>query len=328
MSGKTLLRNLLNKHHDIAAFGEAKITNTMIFLNFPIQIFECQPHLRTRLINIFKQQCTTYLYCRLRCPEKSFVDKAWLYFEKIWISRLQSPQSFVWNNPFWSILEKLWLPKLLKRFICVHSHKKGSAPAGWRGLHEFIKKKDIRDCFVHLDPLNNVISLNEAYRIYGDFWNCIFNIYAKNQKKKYWAEDTPVNTLHSLFLKKCFTGFKLITVIRDGRDAACFCREEWGYDIKKLLDVWARHIRKTMKDQSHMTPDDYINIRYEDLVNNTQITLKKITGFLEVDFDKAMLSFPINSLSVGRYKYELNPELKNYAKDRYGSLLNQWGYSI
>lgn len=327
-SGKTCVRNLLNKHHEIASLGETKLAGDEIFMNFPIQIFECQPHLRAHLIHIFKQLCTTYLYCHLMFPKGLRRDNAWLNYEKIWLSRLQFPQSLVWNNPLWPILEKLWIPILLEKFICVNKEEKGARPIGWRGLYKFFEKKDIKQCFVHLDSLNDVTTLDEACRIYGDFWNCIFKKYAKKQKKKYWAEESYGNIFHTLFLKRCFASFKFINVFRDGRDVVCSIREKWGKDMRHHLDLWAKTLTITLKDQANMTLNDYINIRYEDLVYNTQITLKKITDFLEVDFDKTMLSLPINSASIGLYKHEFNAELKNYAKDRYGSLLNQWGYPI
>lgn len=329
-SGTTLVKELLNKHHEIAAFGETKLVNEKFFLNFPFLVYKYPLHLRTYLLTIYEQLCTTYLYCRLAFPRTRHLrERCWLYYEKLWPLRLQFPKFFMFNNFVWHMLEKAWLPELLQKFISgqkTSAHIRGFPARGWRGLYEIFEKKDIKQCFAHLAPLANVATLDEAYRVYGEFWNCVFSTYVQKQKKKYWAEKTPGNAFHALFLKQCFSNLKFINLVRDGRDAACSAKEFWGTDMKRYLDEWAFNLVTTMRDQEKIPKNYYLNIRYEDLVSDTQTTLKKITDFLEVDFDTNMLSSPVSSASVGRYKHEFDPNLKDYAKYKYGFLLTQWGY--
>lgn len=329
-SGTTLTKNFLNKHYEITAFGETKLIDNELFLTFPTSIYECPIHQRSHLLEIFKQTCLTLLYCRLMFPRDTVKERVWLWYEKLWGLRSESCQSFFWNNIFWKILEKAWLSLPPKNFIhhSPISHSKNNPPKGWRGLYAFFDKEDIKQCFIHLNPLKEVKNLDEACCLYGKFWSELFNTRVRKYKKKYWAEKTPNNVIHSLFLERCFRGFKIINLIRDGRDVACSSNTAWSVDIKKSLDMWAKQLRWTMKVQESLAQNQYINIRYEDLVLDTGNTLRKITDFLEIDFDDDLLSLSISSNSIGRYMEEFDRELKNYSKKRYGSLFKYWGYSI
>jgi len=65
-----------------------------------------------------------------------------------------------------------------------------------------------------------------------------------------------------------------------------------------------------------------------DFVLRTRSTLRRITDFLEIDFDDNMLSHQTYSKSIGRYQNIMTKEFKKYAKGRYGKLLKKWVYSI
>ena len=52
-------------------------------------------------------------------------------------------------------------------------------------------------------------------------------------------------------------------------------------------------------------------------------------SFLGLEIDQKMLDFNgVDDRHIGQYRNEFSPELKNYAVDRYGHLLKQWGYTV
>ncbi len=339
-SGTTLMTQLLDKHREIASFGETKLVDHRIFLSFPRWIYECPPQQKIRLVNVFKQLCLTRFFRFRLIGANPKLMMVWKRLENIWLLRFQHPQSFAWSNPIWSAIEKLWLLEAIQGctfFSRIPGNVRDQDWMGLRGLYyrntssEFsylFSQNDIRQNFVVLDELKEAMTLDEAYRTYGRFWSAVFDTYVQKRNKKYWAEKTPSNALHGLFLKNCFDDLKMINLIRDGRDVACSTSAMWGGDLRPALDRWGKWLTETLEVQKKMPKNHYINIRYEDLVLQNRSMLRRITDFLEVNFDQAMLSHQINPGSVGRYKDGLTLEMKAYAKDRYGHLLRQWGYSV
>ena len=173
-------------------------------------------------------------------------------------------------------------------------------------------------------------SMFDLRELWVNFWNAVFSNYARKQNKRYWAEKTPDNMLYADFYERCFDNLKIINVVRDGRDVACSnVSQNWGEDtLKNALDKWASQSVEILSLQEKMSKNQYINVRYEDIVLRTRPTLHRLTDFLEIDFDEAMLTHKLYSGSIGRYEDVWTPELKAYTRDRYGALLDQLGYSV
>ena len=325
---------LLGKHREIAAFGEMQLINDKIFRSFPKWIFECPLEHIDTLLNVYKQLCLTRFFRRrVWWQMNTPLRLMWQHFEVIWHTRFQSPQSFFWRNPVWTEIEKLWLSETVQG--CIFGLRfpddlKVQEELGLRGLYGFFSQTDIQQNFNNLVELKDAASLEEAYRTYGKFWSAVFSMYARKRDKTYWAEKTPTNVLYTPFFRHCFEDLKMINVIRDGRDVACSnVEEKWGAkNFKRALDMWATQLNNVLEDQKKAPQSQYINVRYEDLVLQTRSTLKRLTTFLQVDFDEAMMSEQVYSGSVGRYQDVWAAEMKAYARDRHGVLLSQWGYSV
>ena len=339
-SGTTLMIQLLDKHRDIASFGETKLVEHTIFRAFPRWIYECPLEQKDRLLDVFKQLCLTRFFSFRMHGINPRLMRIWKRFEAIWLLRFQYPQSIVWRNPIWCALEKLWLSEPIQACtfgLRVPDDIEAQDRLGLRGLyychssHELFylfSKTDIQESFSILDELKKAMTLDEVYRTYGRFWSVLFSTYSRKRSKRYWAEKTPSNALHAMFFEDCFDDLKMINLIRDGRDVACSIVAWWRGDLKSALDGWAKSITKALEAQKKMSQSHYLNIRYEDLVLQKHSTIKRVTDFLDVDLDQAMLSHQISSGSIGRYKDSWTCEMKAYARDRYGTLLSQWGYSV
>lgn len=334
-SGTTLTMQLLDKCHQIAAIGEMKLIDDTIFRNFPEWIYTCPPAHRRTLLDIFKRLCLTRFYRHRALWQVPWLVRfPWQRFNALWLARFQRPWSLMWRNLIWATVERIWLSAPVQG--CTLGMKMADTPVaqvsqGFRGMFGHFSQADIYQNFVLLDSLGEgVLTAEQAYRMYGAFWSAVFSTYACRKGKPYWAEKTPSNGLHLPFLFRCFEGMKFVNVIRDGRDVACSnIEQKWGeQDLKNALDVWAHHLTKTLNDQQELPDDCYINIRYEDLVLSTRSTLQRLTDFLGVDFDAAILSYPIRSDSIGRYRDVWTPMLEAYALEHHAALLKQWGYEI
>lgn len=331
-SGTTLMRRLLDRHRDIAAFGETKLSNWQVFRKFPIWFRRCPPRYRQRQLEVFQCLCLTRFYhfrAGWRTPRP--LRATWRLLDRLWLSRFYRFQS-AWNNlAFLAALEELWLSDAVQsRAFALNLPEKTKAQRrlGMRGLYRWFSRTDIERCFDRLQALMDVQTTDQACLVYGAFWASLFSTYAHRQGKKYWAEKTPGNVRRARFLARCFEHVKIINMVRDGRDVACSAmRVPWGAgNPTERIDRWGRMLTLTLRQLEELPDDRYLNVRYEDLVLSPEPTLRRITEFLQVDWDENMLTLPIYATSVGQYRSGLHLQVQQRALDKWGELLADWGY--
>lgn len=82
-------------------------------------------------------------------------------------------------------------------------------------------------------------------------------------------------------LDRCARNMKVIHMIRDGRDVALSWLGLWSgpRDIAQAAWTWAAHVRKK-RDWGRCHPDRYLEIRYEDLLECPEETIKQAADFL------------------------------------------------
>jgi hypothetical protein len=331
-SGTKLMMRLLNQHPDIAAFGETKLSDWRIFKKFPRWFHLCPPQYRERQIEVFKRLCLTRFYWhRVGWQLPRAVLAVWKGFDGFWLSRFYRFQSG-WNrNSLLVSLEQWWLTQAVQArtfALRIPQGLEAQKRLGMRGLYRWFSRSDIERCFEQLDCLTEAATYHEVCRRYGAFWDALFSMHAKRRGKAYWAEKTPNNVLCARFLDRCFDWLRIINMVRDGRDVACSAvRTGWSRDDPlRAVDRWGRTLQMSLRQLEMVAPERCLNVRYEDLVLETEPTLRRITDFLEVDFDNAMLSFPVYATSIGAYARQLSPNVRHQVLERWSELLAQWGY--
>ena len=101
----------------------------------------------------------------------------------------------------------------------------------------------------------------------------------------------------------------------------------WGIkDPFKAMDWWAANLIKALEGQKYLSPNTILNVRYEDLIKNTETIMRQVIHFLDLDWDDNLLSEPVYSNSIKRHKNELNDEVQHYALNKYGNLLKLFNY--
>lgn len=85
---------------------------------------------------------------------------------------------------------------------------------------------------------------------------------------------------------------RFIHVVRDGRDVCIsWCRIKVGpRTVKEAAIAWKAHIEgKQSWGRKH--PDRYLEVRYEDLLDNTKKTLLKVCSFVNLKYTDSLLDF-------------------------------------
>ena len=126
-----------------------------------------------------------------------------------------------------------------------------------------------------------------------DGFRLFYRMYAARFGKPRWGDKTPLYGQHLQSIRSLLPETRFIHLIRDGRDASLSLRRCWfspNDDMRVLADYWRQNILAT-REQAHGVPH-YLEVRYEDLVRDTENVIRRVCGFIDLPFDAAMLRYP------------------------------------
>jgi hypothetical protein len=179
-----------------------------------------------------------------------------------------------------------------------------------------------------LDAAQLCAKLMAECRTGGDFIRIVMDEMARRQGVHRWAVYDPDYVLHVRSIKLDLPDALFIHIIRDGRDIALslmkmgeFRPFPWNRQARGLLETalywqWMVHSGRTHGQQ---IPGDYIEIRYEDLVNNPRSTMETLGKFLDHDLDYER----IRNTGLGRLR-ESNSSFRDEANATHENPVNRW----
>jgi hypothetical protein len=119
-----------------------------------------------------------------------------------------------------------------------------------------------------------------------------YRLYAQKHGKIRSGDKTPLYSLEMPAIRSLLPEAHFIHIIRDGRDVALSLRKTWftpSQDIAALARYWARIIRTARADGRNSSA--YSELRYEDLLADTEGNLRAICQALQLDFYPCMLEY-------------------------------------
>ena len=127
----------------------------------------------------------------------------------------------------------------------------------------------------------------------GDFLRIVMQAMAQRQNVERWADSTPEHVLYLDRIKATIPEALAIHIIRDGRDVALSLQKQawirpFPWDRAKSLEVAALYWEWIVQEGRKRGRDfgsDYVEIHYEDLVQNPREVLTRLSGFVEQDLD-------------------------------------------
>lgn len=144
-----------------------------------------------------------------------------------------------------------------------------------------IPKEVFWAALTEISPFN----LSEGYRTF-------YRLYAARFGKSRWGDKTPLYCHELETIRRVLPEARFIHLIRDGRDAALSLRKMWfspGQKIETQAAYWRKFVLAARR--SGLGHPDYLEVRYEDLILQTQETLCRICAHLDLSYDEAMLSY-------------------------------------
>lgn len=124
-----------------------------------------------------------------------------------------------------------------------------------------------------------------------------YRLYADRFAKPRWGEKTPMYLQRMQAIHAILPETRFIHIIRDGRDVALSWRQMWfapSRDTLELVQRWVKLVGEA-RVQSQGLP--CLEIRYEELLTDTEKILRNICRFLELDFSPEMLEYHQNAAS-------------------------------
>ncbi|MGH2986601.1 MAG: sulfotransferase family protein [Solirubrobacterales bacterium] len=179
--------------------------------------------------------------------------------------------------------ETHWVPKLIKAqerqkrtaedlADLIVDHKR------WGDFH--LDANELRQRFAALDPVTAADAIRAFYLLY-----------AEREGKTRFGDKTPGYVQEMRRIQRVLPEARFVHIIRDGRDVSLsHLRMNWGPETyAQSARLWRNRVRKARK----MAPSiaHYMEIRFEDLVADTEGVLRRVCDFIELDFDPVMLDY-------------------------------------
>lgn len=173
--------------------------------------------------------------------------------------------------------------------------------------------------------------------------------YARAKNKPFWA-NIDIATMDNMDLVNAWVPTaRFVHIVRDGRDVA-LSHQTMPYGAGNIADcarAWTSRVGVNCKMGRILGPDRYCALRFEDLVNDSEATLKKLCQFLGVAFDPAMLRYtemveekipedrrwlwpaigePPQGNKIARWRHAMTRSQRIVFEDTAAVTLRDWGY--
>ena len=153
-----------------------------------------------------------------------------------------------------------------------------TARGRWRDLH--IEEASLARSVAVIEPFD----LGEALR-------ALYRLYAEKFGKPRWGDKTPHYVRRMRLIRGLLPEAHFIHIIRDGRDVALSVKDLWfgANSVEEAARRWRGSIEKARRHARELP--HYLEIRYEDLVSDTEPTLRKICDFIDLPWNRSILDY-------------------------------------
>lgn len=129
---------------------------------------------------------------------------------------------------------------------------------------------------------------------FADAVRRVFALYAnRHGDKARYGDKTPHYVGHIPMLAGLFPEGRFVHVIRDGRSVTLsyLARERGPKDVAANAFNWRAQVRRGRAAGAKLGPTRYREVRYEDLVEDPETSVRALCKFLELPFDDRMLRY-------------------------------------
>lgn len=136
-----------------------------------------------------------------------------------------------------------------------------------------------------------------------------------------WGDKTPLSTPELPALRAVFPDLRVVHLLRDGRDVVQSFMAVSRAGLPHHAALWLRHVRAAQAFGTRY-PGQYLEVRYEDLVQESRATITRVAAFLDLSFDPRMLRHHELGLQLG--DVERYPQLQGVRQPVYQTSVGRW----
>lgn len=132
---------------------------------------------------------------------------------------------------------------------------------------------------------------DEATVPYADAILAAYRAYARPRGKVRWGDKTPRYIEHIPLLGRLYPEARFVHLVRDGRDVALsYADVPFGpKSVTKAAQLWASRVSAGMGEGRSLSAGRYIELRYEELVDDPERQASALCDFLGLPFAPDML---------------------------------------
>ncbi len=143
-----------------------------------------------------------------------------------------------------------------------------------------------------------------------DLLNLVYGHHLRLAGKARFGDKTPLYVGILPQLDTLYPGARYIHLIRDGRDVAIsFTDAKWGYSFSREFE-WPAAMQLARQHRASALAPRILEVRYEDLVRDTEGTVRRICDFLGETFEPAMLDWQRNIGQVPAHGRHIHRKLE------------------
>ncbi len=204
----------------------------------------------------------------------------------------------------------------------------------------------------HMDRLEptTIINKNGPYNLI-QLYSAIYEAYARQNGASMWCCKSMANLYYIDRIEEQGLKPLYIHLIRDGRDVAVSFKKAIVGEkhIYHLAKQWKEDQETSERLCMQYAPDRYIQLYYEDLIHDTEATLRKLLTKIGLDFDEKILHYyeadeakqtaeagkmwnnvvnPVMEKNSNKYLKSLSPEEILIFESIAGDTLSHYGYEL
>ncbi len=134
----------------------------------------------------------------------------------------------------------------------------------------------------------------EQHRHPGDLLSAAMLAFGKvggqaRTQARWWVEKSPYNEYYAAQIFAWWPAARCVHVVRDPRDNyISYERKHPNWNAEFFAANWKRSTQAGLDNQARYSSERYWVMRYEDLAQNAETTLKKLADFLDIDWDSSL----------------------------------------
>ena len=122
-----------------------------------------------------------------------------------------------------------------------------------------------------------------------DFYSGMFDRHARSQGKQRWGEKTPFHSRHIPQMATVFPDSVFVGIVRHPGAVVHSLVEKFHYDVRDAVRYWVTTNEEILRRGLELDDDRFALLRYEDVVGQTEETLRELVDFLDEPWSDDLL---------------------------------------